>query len=118
MTEMLASALLDLLAPEIARIVDERLAVRLPEYEEVRQPDEWMTTQEAAVYLRLTPSALRARVRRGSVRAHDDNGRWLFRRSELDAELAATMTSGIHRDGASAAPTAPPPTTKECTFDA
>ena len=117
MSEPLVTALVDLLIPMVERIVDERLAHR-PAGEAQRLPDEWLTTREAAEYLRLTPPALRARVRRGTVAAHDDNGRWLFRRSELDAKLAATMTSGIHPNGASAAPTAPPPTPKECTFDA
>jgi excisionase family DNA binding protein len=118
MNEPLVTALLDLLAPEIERMVDERLTQRLSAYEAARRPSEWMTTSEAAAYLRLTPSALRARVRRGTVRGHRDNARWLFRRSELDAGLAAKMTTGIHGNGASAASTAPPPTPKESTFDA
>jgi hypothetical protein len=99
-------------------VIDERVALQLARRDERERRDEWMTTQEAGHYLRLTPCALRARVRRGTVRAHDDNGRWLFRRSELDADLAATMTPGIHRNGASAASTAPPPTPKESAFDA
>jgi excisionase family DNA binding protein len=118
MSDPLLNALLDLLAPEVKRMIDERVARRMKAYQEARRPTEWMTTHEAAEHLRLTPAALRARVRRGTVRAHNDNGRWLFRRSELDADLAATMTPGIHGNGASAAPTAPPPTPKECTFDA
>jgi hypothetical protein len=117
-SETLTAALIDLLAPEIERMVDERVAQRLAERAEADRPDEWMTTAEAAAYRRLTPAALRARVRRGTVTAYDDNGRWLFRRSQLDAELAGTMTPDRHQNGASAATTAPPPTPKECTFDA
>lgn len=59
MNEPLVTALLDLLAPEIERMVDERLTQRLSAYEAARRPSEWMTTSEAAAYLRLTPSALR-----------------------------------------------------------
>jgi excisionase family DNA binding protein len=118
MSESLVTALLALLAPEIERMVDERVGQGLSAYERPCQSSEWMTTQEAALYLRLTASALRARSRRGTVPFHHDNGRLLFRRSELDAALGATMTPGIHGNGASAAPTAPPPTPKECTFDA
>jgi excisionase family DNA binding protein len=117
-SEPLVTALLDLLVPRIERIVEQTVAEHIATCEAARLPTEWMTTQEAAEYLRLTPSALRARVRRGTIRAHDDNGRWLFRRSELDADLAARMTPGIQRNGASAADTAPPLTPKECTFDA
>src|SRR5262245_26671703 len=112
MSEPLVSALLALLAPDIERMVDERVGERLAAYEAARRPTEWMTITEAAAYLRLTPAALRARARRGTVAAYHDNGRWLFRRSELDAGLAATMTTGIHQNGASAASTAPPPAPK------
>jgi excisionase family DNA binding protein len=105
--------LLEAIAVRAAALVLQRLDARLPD-----RPDEWMTTAEAAAYLRLTPAALRARVRRGTVSAYRDNGRWLFRRSELDAELVATMKLPTHPNGASAASTAPPPTPKECTFDA
>ena len=44
-----------------------------------------MTTEEAAAYRRMSPVALRARVRRGTVPAHRDGRRLLFRRDELDA---------------------------------
>src|SRR5262245_48415226 len=57
-TATLAAALLDLLMPQIERIIDERVAERLSAYAKLPEPSEWMTTQEAALYLRLTPSAL------------------------------------------------------------
>jgi hypothetical protein len=108
----LTRALIDVLVPEIERMVDERVTRHLSEHVEGAQPDEWMTTAEAAAYRRLTPAALRARVRRGTVTAHFDNGRWLFRRSELDAEVAGTVIHDRHQNGASAATTAPPPAPK------
>jgi excisionase family DNA binding protein len=112
MAEPLTTALLDLLAPAIEQLVDEHLDRRLGAFEDAHQPDEWMTSQEAAAYLRVSPPALRARVRRGTVPAHRDGMRLLFSR----IQLAATIASPIN--GASAAATAPPPTPKECTFDA
>jgi hypothetical protein len=113
----LVTALLEPLAPEIERMVEERLSECLMSYPKSPQPAEWMTTAESAAYLRLTPAALRARVRRGTVRAHNDNGRWLFRRSELDADLTATMTPGIHRNGR-APRQRPRPGTERMNFDA
>src|SRR5262245_31661165 len=79
MSEPLVAALADLLAPDLERLVRELVehelaAVAVPE------PDPWMTTSEAAHYLRLSPEALRARVRRGTVPAHRDDHRWLFHR--------------------------------------
>ena len=53
----------------------------------VPQPDPWMTTIEAARYLRLSPEALRARVRRGTIPAHRDGQRLLFHRDELDRHV-------------------------------
>jgi excisionase family DNA binding protein len=47
----------------------------------------YLTVVEAAEYLKLTPEALRARLRRGSLPGHRDEGRWLLDRRELDAHL-------------------------------
>jgi excisionase family DNA binding protein len=62
-----------------------------------------MTVAEASSYLHLTPTALRARVRRGTVPAHRDGTRYLFHRGELDAHLlhadAATMLGSSSADG-------------------
>ena len=101
MTGPLAAALLDLVAPAILQMVDERLAQHLVVHEEAGRPDEWMTTAEAADYLSLTPPALRARVRRGTAPGHHDHGRWLFRRSELDAAIHRSINRQIACRGSS-----------------
>jgi excisionase family DNA binding protein len=58
----------------------------------------YLTVCEAAEYLKLTPEALRARLRRGSLPGHRDDGRWLLDRRELDAHLHRSQTGS--RDGA------------------
>jgi excisionase family DNA binding protein len=91
MSEALATALLDLLRPEIQHLVHD-LAARELEGLPLPQHDPWLTTLEAASYLRLSPEALRARVRRGTIPAHRDGHRLLFHRDELDQHLAGTPT--------------------------
>jgi excisionase family DNA binding protein len=49
--------------------------------------DPWMTTLAAASYLQLSPEAVRARARRGTIPAHRDGQRLLFHRDELDSYL-------------------------------
>jgi excisionase family DNA binding protein len=124
-SEAVVEALVTALRPEIERLVDERVDERLraaaAEWES-RTADPWMTTERAATYLSLTPEALRARVRRGTIPAHRDGDRWLFHRDELDAhvrrgEPAATMTPGIHRNGR-APRQRPRPGTERISFDA
>jgi excisionase family DNA binding protein len=82
----LVALVTDALRPEIERLVDERIERALAAVN-VTQPDPWMTTIEAARYLRLSPEALRARVRRGTIPAHRDGDRWLFHCDELDEYL-------------------------------
>jgi len=113
--EAVVDALRALLDGEMRRLeehVEQRLRLHLGEVE-ARTADPWMTTERAAAYLSLSPEALRARVRRGTIPAHRDGDRWLFHRDELDAhvrrgEPAATITLGVHRKWAGTASTAPP----------
>jgi excisionase family DNA binding protein len=90
MNDTLTGLILDALRPEIERLVDERVDERVraavAQWER-RMADPWMTTERAAAYLSLTPDALRARVRRGTIPAHRDGDRWLFHRDELDAHV-------------------------------
>lgn len=106
MSNTLAAALLELLRPELERLVDQRVEERLASFTPP-QPDPWLDVREASDYLHLTPEALRARIRRGSIPAHWDGSRWLLDRRELEqhlhangagepAQSAATMTAG-HR---------------------
>ena len=52
----------------------------------------WMTTREAAAYLRMSEAALRKRVQRGRIAAYRDGSRLLFDRAELDSRV--TLVTG------------------------
>jgi excisionase family DNA binding protein len=83
----LAAAILDLVRPQLEKIVKAEVEERLLSFVPP-QPDPWMTTTQAAEYLQLDEEALRKRARRGTIPAHrDDAGRWLFKMEELDASL-------------------------------
>jgi excisionase family DNA binding protein len=97
-TEPVVAMLLDLLRPEIEQLVDELVTQRFAAHR-LPQPGRWLTTAEAAGYLRLRPEALRARARRGSVPAHRDGDRYLFDRDELDRHLRSPDRSAATRIG-------------------
>lgn len=60
--------------------------------------NEWMTTKEAAVYLRITEGNLRGKVSRGQIQVHGRLGRsWRFRRDELD-KLLNNPNQGVFDD--------------------
>jgi excisionase family DNA binding protein len=63
------------------------LAERLRPWMITSEPDEWLTTAEAAAYLRVGLSTLHRLAKVGDVPAHQDvpGGKYAFRRSELDA---------------------------------
>jgi excisionase family DNA binding protein len=84
--EPLVAMLLDLLSPEIDRLVEERLKARQAA-SEAAAADPWMDSTGAARYACLTPEALRARARRGTIPAHRDGKRYLFHRDELDESI-------------------------------
>jgi excisionase family DNA binding protein len=86
-TQPLAAALLaelddaglEHLADRLAPLLEERLD---------RREDEWLTTAEAARYLRVGVRTLYREAKAGRVPAHQDagpGGKYAFRRSELDA---------------------------------
>ena len=59
---------------------------------------EWLTTKEAAGYLRISPANLRVRVNRGEIPVDGRLGRLLrFRRERLD-ELLKSQTKGNYND--------------------
>jgi excisionase family DNA binding protein len=90
-SEPLVRAMLDLLRPEVERRVRELVAAELASFT-LRQPDPWMTVEEGATYLKLSPEALRALLRRKSLPGYRDEGRWLLDRRELDAHLHGSQT--------------------------
>ena len=72
------AALLQLVAEEVER--------QLAERERARAGSPWLTVEEAAQYLRLSPKSVRNRLAR--LPHHRLDGRILLRRDELDAALS------------------------------
>lgn len=54
----------------------------------------WMTTKEAAQYLRKTELALRAMLHRGYIRPRKFHRRLYFKRAELDRVLETSHAMG------------------------
>ena len=54
----------------------------------------WMTTSEAANYLRKSSNALRTAVCRGHIKARKFKRRLYFKRSELDRLIETSTTVG------------------------
>lgn len=54
----------------------------------------WMTTEEAASYLRRSVNALRILVCRGKLRARKFGGRLYFKRQELDEAIESSLLTG------------------------
>ena len=54
----------------------------------------WMTTNEAATYLRKSASALRTALCRGQITARKYRRRLYFKRSELDQLIETSTTIG------------------------
>ena len=55
----------------------------------------WLTTDEAAQYLRVSPGALRVMVYRGLIKPYKLGRRSRFRREELDKLLESSVKKGI-----------------------
>ncbi len=51
----------------------------------------WMTTNEAAEYLRVTPNNLRTMVYRGVVKTYKLNNRNRFKKEELDKLIESSL---------------------------
>jgi len=54
----------------------------------------WMTTNEAAIYLRKSTNAIRTAVCRGQIVARKFRRRLYFKRSELDRLIETSTTVG------------------------
>jgi excisionase family DNA binding protein len=88
MTDPVVAVLLEHLLPEMEAQLDAIVEPRLAAIAAaLALPEPWMTTLDAARYLRLSPEALRARARRGTIPVHRDGQRFLFHRDELDSYL-------------------------------
>jgi excisionase family DNA binding protein len=55
----------------------------------------WLTTDEAAQYLRVSPGALRVMVYRGSIKPYKLGRRSRFKREELDKLLESSIKKEI-----------------------
>ena len=85
---------------QMKRLVDSiliMLEARLKKLFEIHKT-EWMTTKEAAAYLRLSENNLRTKISRGQLKVHGKIGKsWRFRRDELD-KLLSNPIKGIFND--------------------
>ena len=54
----------------------------------------WMTSKEAAEYLRTSPNNIRVMVYRGVIRPYKLNGRNRFKREELDNLVESSICKG------------------------
>lgn len=55
----------------------------------------WMTSEEAAAYLRKSAGALRTAVYRGHIRPRKFHRRLYFNRRELDRLINASLRGGV-----------------------
>lgn len=56
----------------------------------------WLTTEEAAVYLRKSTHAIRQMVYKGKLMARKFNGRLYFKKAELHALIDTSFYGGIN----------------------
>jgi excisionase family DNA binding protein len=56
----------------------------------------WLTTEEAAVYLRKSSHAIRQMVYKGKLMARKFNGRLYFKKAELHALIDTSFYGGIN----------------------
>lgn len=57
----------------------------------------WLSSKEASEYLRISENNLRTKVSRGQIMVNGRlNGRWRFKREELDRLLETSKSGGSH----------------------
>lgn len=68
---------------------------------------EWLTTTEAAGYLKIRPRTLAEWARKGMIRAYPLSGRrrvtWRFRKRDLDEHLTASLSAAVVHSSVSSA---------------
>jgi excisionase family DNA binding protein len=96
----LATALLDSLDETTLETLAERLGPYLPRDESEARPDDWLDTKGAAVYLGLTPNALRKLTSARQIPFEQDGPgcKCYFKRSELDAWRERGGSRGMGTD--------------------
>lgn len=89
--------LLQSLAPElveaIEQLVEERVREQLEELPGAASSSPWLSLDEAADYLRVSPRTLERRIKRGRIRSTTIGRRRLLHRDDLD-ELAEKRRRG------------------------
>ena len=92
---------LDILITHVANILFEKLKAKLESYLETvvfENKIVWLTSKEAADYLKISENNLRAKVSRGQIPVHGRLGKsWRFRRDKLD-ELLNSPERGVFND--------------------
>ena len=56
---------------------------------------DWLTTKEAAIYLRTTEGAIRSMVYKGKLTPHKPFGKLLFRRRDLNRLIERARLNGV-----------------------
>ena len=76
---------------ELIGLIDEMLAKALRKVtEQVSDPDDLLSRQEAALHLKVSLSTLHAYTKTGKLIGHRIGGRLLYKRSDLDRALKST----------------------------
>jgi len=76
---------------ELIGLIDEMLAKALQKVsEQVSDPDDLLSRQEAALHLKVSLSTLHAYTKTGKLIGHRIGGRLLYKRSDLDRALKST----------------------------
>lgn len=83
--------------PELVEAIARRVAEILRDEPRVAAAPEWLTLEEAAEWLRLTPAAARKRALRGTLPgALKDGARWLVDARQLAAPEPPPTLRGDH----------------------
>jgi excisionase family DNA binding protein len=82
-TDPLASAVIELVRPELKQVVREELRLALDD----RLP-RWLTVKQVAERIGISESAVRERIRNGLLHANKWQGRWYVEAAEIDRCIA------------------------------
>jgi excisionase family DNA binding protein len=91
--ERLRAALAPELVAAIEELVDERVRERLEAQTHAGSP--WLSLEEAADYLRVSPRTLERQIARGRINSTTIGRRRLLHRGDLDALASAATREGI-----------------------
>jgi excisionase family DNA binding protein len=93
MTDPLVAALLELLQPELRRLMREE--IRNINIDDLAP--RWLTVRQAAERIGIGPSAVRERIRQGSIPARKWEGRLYIEASAIDEAVATSEPAATVR---------------------